>query len=684
MNDTQIENFRQALKVKFPSDKHDLLDLMDPEELVALKKMLSEYSKTGTSNTLTELKNLDWEQEPVDPETWLLDDYYTGGMGAALYPKLQKHFIEIFSRNDIVELILTGSIGWGKDYLATLMQSRMLYEISCLKQPQQFLGIAANTPIIFAILNVTSNKSTEYFENVKALIDESAYFQAQFARNTRRNFVLEFPKRVYFRDAGSTELGAIGSNIFGAVINELNFMQKSTTSVRKKSSETEYDLAKNLYSGISTRLKSRFIYSGKALGKVILISSRAEPDAFLERHAKARKNDPTVYVMDYRTWDVKDLSTFGSKWFFVETGDLTKNPRIIPPEEEPEYRKLWEKEQATITDVMQETIVKVPDVYKRDFEEDIYGNLRDVAGKPTIGLNTFIADTAKIAKAFNVIPNIEEEVQHLQSLEAVMKILPINKQTTNLADDFEIDKAKLLVHHRGAERCVHVDLAVKGGIGGDSAGFAIGCLDGYKILEKKTPEGAVIKETLPKVHIDFTLEIHANPTTKEIDFAAIRELIYTLSKMGLNITYVTFDSFNSVDIIQMLKSQGYKSEVFSLDKKPDGYIIYKNMILEERINIPYHFRAFKETRELERNMKNGKILHPPASRGGSKDVSDALAGVARGVFEKYKMGAETTMPASTEIITTPAAATKLQDKGFVMATDDLSVEETFTRSVLLG
>jgi hypothetical protein len=218
-----------------------------------------EYEKEGASSTHSELLNLQWKYTPPTPEVFLEDDYFMGEMGRALYPKLQEHFIEICNRKDIVEIILTGSIGWGKDYLSVILGAYEYVRLGCLKNPQKYLGIAPNTPVVGSVLNVTSTKSSEYYDNFMEAIDSMPFFKDNFPRDPRKNSILKFPNRVIFKDAGSTEMGAIGSNNFFSVLNEMNFMKRIKGSKKAAPGKEEYNQALSLYQQISRRLKSRFL-----------------------------------------------------------------------------------------------------------------------------------------------------------------------------------------------------------------------------------------------------------------------------------------------------------------------------------------------------------------------------------------------------------------------------------------
>ena len=148
--------------------------------------------------------------------------------------------------------------------------------------------------------------------------------------------------------------------------------------------------------------------------------------------------------------------------------------------------------------------------------------------------------------------------------------------------------------------CIHVDLALKR----DAVGFAM-----------THDEGDVVV-------VDLMMRIKA-PLNGEIHFSDIREMIFELDRRGFRIDRVTFDGWQSIDSIQILKKAGFKSEVLSVDRDTRAYDTLKEKIYTGKLKC-YRYEPFlHELRRLE--LKEGvKVDHPPHI--GSKDVTDAVAG----------------------------------------------------------
>lgn len=159
-------------------------------------------------------------------------------------------------------------------------------------------------------------------------------------------------------------------------------------------------------------------------------------------------------------------------------------------------------------------------------------------------------------------------------------------------------------------RFIHVDLAVKK----DRAALAMVHTPGMK--EVKTYLGT---EKLPIVKMDLVKCWEAK-AGKEIDFARIRDLIIYLARQ-FDVGLVTFDQYQSVEMIQSLRSLGINADMHNV-KKLD-YDTLSSTIYDKRF-IGYWNEILVENELLKLQiLNNNKIDHPTK---GSKDLADAVAG----------------------------------------------------------
>ena len=118
----------------------------------------------GKSQKLEDLKYKDYEEIPVDIETFLYDKQYLGnGLINAegkftVFPYWVETLKKIFPNNIDTAyntLVLTGGIGLGKSFMAVLCISYLLHRMLCLKDPYLYYGLQPIDKITFSFINVT-------------------------------------------------------------------------------------------------------------------------------------------------------------------------------------------------------------------------------------------------------------------------------------------------------------------------------------------------------------------------------------------------------------------------------------------------------------------------------------------------------------------------------------------------
>jgi len=159
-------------------------------------------------------------------------------------------------------------------------------------------------------------------------------------------------------------------------------------------------------------------------------------------------------------------------------------------------------------------------------------------------------------------------------------------------------------------RFIHVDLALKR----DRAALAMVHCPGLKNIN--TGLGV---ESLPVLNVDLVKSWEAAPGA-EINFASIRGLIIDLCRR-FSVAIVSFDQWQSVEMIQSLKGMGINADFHSV-KKTD-YDTLMTSIYDKRLR-GYWNHILVEDELLKLKLLNGtKIDHPTS---GSKDLADSVAG----------------------------------------------------------
>ena len=158
----------------------------------------------------------------------------------------------------------------------------------------------------------------------------------------------------------------------------------------------------------------------------------------------------------------------------------------------------------------------------------------------------------------------------------------------------------------GKTRFVHVDLALKR----DRAALSMVHCAGFK--EVKTLSGI---EQLPVINVDLVHSWEAS-TNQEINFASIRQMIVDLCRK-FDVAQVSFDRWQSVEMIQSLKNQGINADFHSV-KKTD-YDTLMTAIYDGRLRGYWNELLVEEELLKLRLFGNNKIDHP---NSGSKDLAE--------------------------------------------------------------
>jgi hypothetical protein len=486
---------------------------------------------------------------------------------------------------------ITGNTG--KTTAALIVIAYHLYLLSCLKNPHREFGLAPSSEIVFIFQSLKKEAAKGIdFMRFKSMLDSSPYFQNVYRYDRGISSQLNFPNRVIVMPLSGDVNAAIGQNVFGGVIDEVNFMAVIEKS-KSSSDGGTFDQANEMYNGIVRRRKSRFMAGGKLPGMLCLVSSKRYPGEFTDRKMEEAQRDKTIFIYDKRVWDVKPEGTFSGEWFNLFVGDVTRKPRLLGDDEE-------------VTAEDRHLIMQVPDEYRSEFERDMLSALRDIAGVSTLALHPFILNSESVVRSFGRAKGIAGR-DRVDFKDTKLQIFP--KRIINPDEP----------------RFAHLDLAISG----DSCGLAIGHVTGFEQLVRGEKE----VEILPRIYFDLVLEI-APPRQGEIEFEKVRSVLYRLREMGMNIKWVTLDSYQSTDTIQLLAQRGFITGLQSMDTSTQPYDMGKQAFYDDRVDAPDHEKAMQEWVRLERDPQNNKIDHPPKF---SKDCSDAMAGVIYGLTRRREI-----------------------------------------------
>ncbi|QXN72612.1 terminase [Rhodobacter phage RcZahn] len=529
---------------------------------------------------------------PVDFRTFVESPHFLNKMGV-LWPRVMEAGEELNSGR-YVECVLTGGIGVAKSTLAIYTQAYQTYILSCMANPHEVFDLDPSSEILIVFQSVNKNVATDVdYRRLRDMMAGSPYFMESFPFQKDRESEMRFPRRIGIKPVAGHDQGAIGQNVIGGILDEVNFMQVVENSKQSTTGGT-YDQATSNYNSIASRRQSRFMQLGSLPGMLCLVSSRNYPGQFTDKKEEEAKSNPRIYVYDKRLWDIRP-ERFCGQMFNVFIGDATRKPRVMAETEivAPEDRRL---------------VMAIPVEYQHQFNTDILNALREVAGVSTQAMHPFMVNTEAIAAAFGHHPSILSR-DSCDFRSTRVQIYP--KRFVNLDQP----------------RFAHIDPSLSR----DSTGLAVGHVPRFIEVDRGD-----VMEILPVVQMDFTLEIRP-PKGGEIEYSDIRRLLYALRDAGLPILWVTSDTFQSSDNLQILNQQGFVVGNQSMDTTTDAYDVTKQVIYDGRLLCPDHYKAQRELATLELNPVTQKIDHPPS---GSKDISDAIAGVVYGITRRREVWAK--------------------------------------------
>jgi len=563
-----------------------------------------------TGNTYEIERVLQLKRAPVDCYTFVEDADYLD-MKGVLWPKVLQSVVEA-NEGNYIEFLLTGAIGTGKTTQAVITTAYQLYLLSCYDDPHALFRLDPASEILFIMQSAKKELSTEVdYERFRAMIERSPYFTEEFPFDPSLKSTMKFPNRIVVKPISGESTGALGQNVFGGIIDELNFMAIVKDS-RQSRDAKEYDQAKENYRAIVRRRKSRFMREGKLPGLFCLVSSKRYPGEFtdekLDEVAReiADTGKTSTYVFDYPVWEVKPAGTYTGDTFRVFIGDEQRQPRLLDKDE-----RMSEADEAEGSGM----ILNVPIEHRPEFENDLLNALRDVAGVSTLAVSPFMPNTEAIVKCFGKVKSILSSPE-CDFVERHLKFYPSR------------------FREREKPRHIHLDLSLTR----DHTGIACGYVPGFAQINR----GDDMIELLPIISFDFVLEV-SPPKDGEIKYGDIRRLIMKLRDHGLNIRWVSADSFQSVDTLQILRQKGFLTDKISVDLTPVPYQITKTAMYDNRVAAPYAPVCSREFSQLERNPKTGIPDHPPT---GSKDMADAVTGVVYGLSVRMETWAMYGIPTS--------------------------------------
>lgn len=579
----------------------DKLEGLTEEEKKYVLSILKDMD-SGNSKSFTELMYEEYDEIPVDIETFITDDNYMGQAWKdaegklKLYPYWLDRLKELFSTSTDVSVnnfIESGARGLGKSEIACLCCAYLMYRVMCLKNPLEFYHLKPTEKICFALMNITKDLVKAIaLDKFQKSIQMSPWFMSKGRMTTFENEPFWVPPEPIDLIMGSQPNHVIGLPIYFAFFDEIDFIKNQDIDKQKK-------IAMNMIDTAIGGMKTRFVHKGKNPTLLILASSKRSDKSFLEEHMKKKLSSEheNVIIVDEAVWTVKPKGTYSDKTFKVALGNKFLQSKVL--EDNEDLNLYWRRGYK---------ILDVPVDFKANFLDDIERALCDYAGIASTELSKYISGQA-----------VQDCINPNRLNPFAKDILEIGNAPDDRLQYYNFfDKDKIPMEWRSKPLYIHLDMSISGDKTGIAGVFAIG---------KKHSVNPEDQSKDMFYGLGFNVSIKA-PKGRQVSFEKNRKFIYWLKDQGYNIKGISTDTFQSYDTGQQLQALGYPYKQISVDRvdadhvcKPYQY--FRSTLYEKRIEMYSSKELVDELIDLERNINTGKVDHPD---GGAKDAADAVCG----------------------------------------------------------
>lgn len=608
-------------------DINKALEGLSEEERRAALEILKEYADTGQSQTLEEIKYADFDEIPVDIHTFLHEPKY---LGKALYdadgkftlfPYWERCLEDIFPDNLTTKynsIVLTGAIGLGKSTIAVICLLYMLYRLLCLKDPYQYYGMQPIDKLSISLMNITlENAKGVALDKMNQMILASEWFMQHGETSGTTNLVYKPEKHIEIILASSNNQ-IIGRAIFCNFTDEVNFGLSANPEKQKAK-------MMKLITQLDARMKSRFMRGTYLPTLNVIASSKDTDQAFLDDYIdnKRKNNSTTTLIVDEPQWVVDSRKDSPQKFWVAVGNKLLANellPLNVTEQQLDEYRKkgyaLWQ----------------VPMGYLETFQLNLDEAICSIIGIATASSLKYIAG--------NKLTEIKTDTYQNPFVKDIIEVGDGKEDFLQYSNFFDLSR----VSEEDKARPLFIHLDMSGGLsnkGGDKTGIAGVWITGKEPFKQLPKVEGNTNAALEQLNTDVTSDLHYKlafavsvkaPRGENISYLKNCIFIRWLREQGFAIKGVSSDTYQATTVQQILKNDGFKTEIVTVDKVQKDtvgrpvclpYYFLKNMIYSKQLTIFDKCNQLTtELIDLERKG-DGHIDHP---KTGGKDSADALCG----------------------------------------------------------
>jgi hypothetical protein len=528
---------------------------------------------------LDALEGDEFTEKPVTIEQFVTDKDYLGlpPLSESQYQMI-KAMTQVYKKETLIklwgqeegtkifkqtcsEVILQLGKGSGKDYTSTIACAYMVHLLLCLADPARYYGKPPGDAI--DIINIAINAvqaNRVFFKGFNQRIEKSPWFQGKYVAKAN---MVEFDKSVTVHSGHSEREAWEGYNVLVIILDEISGFELESTTGHEQAKT-----ASSIYKMYRASVNSRF----PDFGKVILLSfPRFKMDYIQQKYNEA----------------------VAEKEVILRHHKFKVDPELPDGAEGNEFEIEWEEDHIVSYTIPRMFALKRPtwDINPtrkiEDFTIDFYTDPTDALSRfacmPPDATDAFFKNRVVIEKAFSD-PAINVDTYG------------------RIRDDFKPNPDRTYF--------MHVDLAQKH----DHCAVALAHVEGWVTMKI----GEQYKEAAPRVVVD-AIRYWTPTASKSVDFTEVKDYITNIRDRGFNLKMVTFDRWNSHDMMQQLGVHGIKTEILSVAKK--HYEDLSLSLTEERLHGPKIQLLIDELLQLR--IVKDKVDHP---RKGSKDLSDAVCG----------------------------------------------------------
>lgn len=314
-----------------------------------------------------------------------------------------------------------------------------------------------------------------------------------------------------------------------------------------------------LISQIDARMVSRFGKGSFLPTLNIIASSKDTEQSFLDSYINTKKKNEskTVLVIDEPQWVVRNDkgSPDDPGAFWVAIGGKTQAHELLPVDATEELVQMYRDKGYRL--------LKVPPAkgYREAFEDNLDQALMDIAGISSSSSTKYISGDritqAKVDTYQN--PFVKDIIEVGNSPDDML-------QYANF-----FDLSRVSAEDLSRPMFIHLDLSLSG----DKTGIA-----GTWITGKQPDIPGQDSAMSLRYKLAFVVSIKA-PRGFQVSFEKTRNFIKWLRDQGFAIKGISSDTFNSANLLQELKSDGFNTSILSVDRvNPDKVCLTGDTLIE--------------------------------------------------------------------------------------------------------